>query len=341
MIFNLRKYISPDIKERIINSFPYRLYSRFQLLNPEIRFSVELTTKCNAKCSMCTRQRLVDKKCLWVGEINKNILEKIIKEMDKFSKHGHKVVFTPMGLGEPLMYSNLFPLIKRVKKKGIKVILVTNGILLNKINVKKILESGVDEVSVSLNSKDKKGYLKMNGVDAYDVVVSNIKNLLRIKKSFKNCNTRVFIQYLGEDISSFDRDIKEWNKLMTNDDKCYVHRIVNQAGLANNEKGYVDFPCNQPLFRIAIKINGDVYPCDPALYSGSNKFKSLYLGNVMNGSIYKDFIDKKGKRYKILDKMRKDDYKNLECCKICTTKALAGNCFFSTGKKKINGYKWI
>ncbi len=341
MIFNLRKYISPERKEKIISSLPFRLYSRLQLINPEIRFSVELTTKCNAKCSMCTRQRLVDKKCLWVGEIDKNVLENIINEMDKFIKNGYKVIFTPMGLGEPLMYSNLFKLIKRIKKKGVKVILVTNGILLNQTNIRQILNNQIDEVSISLNSIDNKSYLKMNGVNAYDVVVSNIKNLLKIKRSFKDSKTKVFIQYLGQDTNTFDAEIKKWNKLMGDGDKCYVHKIVNQAGLANNDKGYIDFPCNQPLFRIAIKVNGDVYPCDPALYSGSNKFDNLYLGNIKERSVYKDFLDKSSKRYKILIKMKRDNYKNLDCCRVCTTKALAGNCFFSTGKKKIYGYKWI
>jgi len=276
-----------------------------------------------------------------VGEIDKNVLKKIISEMDIFTNNGYKVVFTPMGLGEPLLYSNIFKVIKRIKKKGIKVILVTNGILLNQKNINNILESQVDEVSISLNSINKKSYLKMNGVDAYDVVVSNIKNFLKIKRNFKNNKTKVFIQYLGQDISFFESEIKNWNKLMEDNDKCYVHKIVNQAGLANNDKGFIDFPCNQPLFRIAIKINGDIYPCDPALYSGSNKFANLYLGNIADGSVYKDFIDKNSKRYKILDKMKRDNYKNLDCCRVCTTKVLAGNCFFSTGKKKIYGYKWI
>lgn len=341
MIFGIRKLISPRLIEKIVSSLPYRLYSRYKLINPEIRFSVELTTKCNARCMMCTRQRLVDKKCLEIGEMSSEILGKVFAEMDKFIEKGHRVVFTPMGLGEPLMHSGLFNLIKTIKNKQVKVILVTNGILLNQKNIDNILLNKVDEVSISLNCKDKKSYKTMNGVDTYDVVVSNIKNLLMSKKKLKDNKTNVFIQYLGEDVSAFDKEIVKWNMLMQGGDKCYVHRIVNQAGLANNNRTDVNFPCNQPLFRITIKMSGDMYPCDPALYSGGGKFKELYLGNILKVSAFDQFYDKNSKRYKIMKKMKKEDYKNLECCKVCSTKALAANCFFNTGKINPYGYKWI
>ena len=145
MFFNLRRIISNKTKVKIFNSFFYRLYSKLKLLKPEIRFSVELTTRCNAKCKMCTRQSLVDKNRLHVGVMDDLIINNIINQMKKFTSLGYKVVFTPMGLGEPFLYDKLFEVIKRVKKYKIKVVLVTNGILLNSSNINWILDAKVDE----------------------------------------------------------------------------------------------------------------------------------------------------------------------------------------------------
>lgn len=325
----------------MVNTLLFRAYTRWKLLKPEIRFSVELTTKCNARCKMCTRQRLVDSGFLSVGDMNELVLKKVIDEMVKFKKAGYSVVFVPMGLGEPLMYRKLFPLFKKIKSKGIKTVLVTNGLILNENSTGELLKSGIDEISISLNSINKNSYEKMNGVDGFDVVVENIKKLLKRRDKGGLFLPRVYIQYLGEDYKSFDEEISKWNKLMRNDDKCYVHKIVNQAGLANNKKGVLNHPCSQPLFRVAVKINGDIYPCDPALYSGNNKLKQLFLGNVNKTSIFNDFMDKKSKRYKIIEKMKKCDYSDLKCCKVCTTKNLSGSCFFEMGVIKPYGYQWL
>jgi len=339
--FFKKRIIGPKVKNFIINTLPYRFYVRLGLIRPEIRFSVELTTKCNAKCIMCTRQRLIETGCLKVKEMDWEIVDKIVDEMFKFRRAGCRVVFTPMGLGEPLMYKNLFVLFKKVKLKRIKTVLVTNGLLLNEANINKILETGIDEVSVSLNSTNKRDYKKMNGVDGFDLVTSNIKELLKIRKEKRLLKPNVFIQYLGDNFDDFGEGIKKWNMIMRGGDKCYVHKIVSQAGLVGGNKGLKVFPCSQPLFRIAVKVNGNVYPCGPALYSGSDKFEQLYIGNVSGMSVFDDFFDKKSKRYQIVDKMRKDDYSKLSCCKKCTTKNLSANCFFSTGKIRPYGYKWL
>ncbi|OQA74245.1 MAG: molybdenum cofactor biosynthesis protein A [Candidatus Dependentiae bacterium ADurb.Bin246] len=339
MFFNLRRIISNKTKAKILNSFFYRLYSRLKLLKPEIRFSVELTTRCNAKCKMCTRQSLVDKNRLHVGVMDDLIVNNVIDQMKKFSDLGYEVVFTPMGLGEPLLYEKLYKVIERVKKYRIKVILVTNGILLNNKNIDGILNARVDEITVSLNTKNKNEYKKLMGVDGFDLVNKNL-DLLFEKRNKKKSKLKIFIQFLGSQ-NDFDKQIRYWNNKMRNGDKCYVHSFVNQAGLVKNNSKNINYPCSQPLYRISIKINGDIYPCDPALYSGSDKFRELYLGNIMDRSVIKDFLDKNNKRYKILSMMKKENYSKIKCCQVCTTKGLSENCFFNISRLHIDGYKWF
>ncbi len=226
MFFNLRKYISPVVKEKILNSMVYRVYSRIVLIKPEIRFSVELTTKCNARCRMCTRQKLVNNKCLEVGEMRKEVLDKVFTEMKKFKKSGYKVVFTPMGLGEPLMYSQIYKIIKKVRKMGIKVIVVTNGLLLNDTNIGLLLKSGVNEITVSLNADNKSRYKKLMGIDGYVIVKGNVKRLF-IKRNRYSFNTDINIQYLGR-VDDYNKENGYWKQYMKGRDKWFVHEFVNQ-----------------------------------------------------------------------------------------------------------------
>jgi radical SAM protein with 4Fe4S-binding SPASM domain len=87
------------------------------------------------------------------------------------------------------------------------------------------------------------------------------------------------------------------------------------------------------LGRIAVKINGDIYPCDPALYSGGKQVESLRLGNISDRNFRINFGDKTDKRYKIVELMKKNSYNGLPECKKCTTRCLGVNCFFKFGSQ--------
>ena len=61
MLSQLRKYISPATVNLLTYSLANRLYSRLVSNRQEVRFSCELTTKCNIFCDFCTRTRFVEK----------------------------------------------------------------------------------------------------------------------------------------------------------------------------------------------------------------------------------------------------------------------------------------
>jgi len=343
-------FLTPKIKEKIIGSLPYRLYLRILMRKKEIRYSVEITTKCNVNCVMCTRAEMIKKHKLNIGEINKNIWKKILLDMKKFVNDDYKVVFAPMGLGEPLMNNKLNDILLDVKKTSNKIyiILVTNGVMLNDKYSRDLIDIGVDEISISLNVNNPKDYLKyIRGADNYMKIRDNIKNLIRIRNRKRFSKTKVFIQYLDYkgNINKFSDDIKKWSKLMRSGDKCYVHPIVNQAGFKKDGitiRNRKNFPCFSPLSRVAIRINGDMYPCDPCFYGGNTKIKELFLGNIKSNSFYNLIKNKKSKIYEIIDKMKKDQYDLLPTCSQCNTYKIGGNIFFNFPFGiKVRGRKWF
>lgn len=330
-----RKLLTPSVKEMILESVPFRLYSRYQLTKKKIRISLEVTTKCNVNCVMCTRLDMVKQKKLVIGEVDKKIIESVLRDIKRFVKNGWEVTVAPMGLGEPLLYSGLVDFFSSIKKisKNIRIVLVTNGVLLDKEISKNLIKIGVDEISISLNVTNTGDYKKYIRADNYDLVKNNIKQLLETKNSCKDSRTSVYIQYLDYrgKASIFNDEIGYWQKLMTNADKCYVHPIVNQAGFKKDGitiKEKESFPCTSPIERVSIRIDGSIYPCDPCFYAGKEKINELYLGNVKKDSIFEMFSDKSSKNFKIHEMMKSGDYSNLPTCAKCNTYKLSTNCYF-------------
>ena len=354
MLNQLRKYLSPPSVNLLTNSLTNRLYSRFLSNRQEVRFSCELTTKCNIFCDFCTRTHFVEKENpqeeFLVKDMSDALVEKVLEEIERFHNAGMRVCFAPMGLGEQVLYKKFFETCERVKNisKNIRIVLVTNGIQLTENDCEKILFCGLDEVSISLNTNEVSLYKDRMGLNKYEMVCNNIERLLLLRNKSGKKKPSIFIQYINFDgkKNNFSKDIKRWVRLMKHSDKCYVHPLVSQAGFfpdSNfNHKLKGHFPCTQLLWRIVIKVNGDLYPCDPAFYSGGVKINSLLLGNISNTSPYEIHFDLNSKPKRIARQMRKDDYSRLPECDSCNTYKLSPNIFFKIPLlRKLSGYKWF
>jgi len=131
---------------------------------------IETTNRCNSQCVICPHQKMTRP----ITTMNEELFRKIIDECSEYrlkTIHLHN-------FGEPLLDSNLFDKITYAKKKGIKHIKIfSNGSLLNSTNIQKVLDSGLDEIKISIDGADKLEYESIRVGLKYDVVVANIKNL--------------------------------------------------------------------------------------------------------------------------------------------------------------------
>ncbi|MDP8264298.1 MAG: GTP 3',8-cyclase MoaA [Candidatus Aceula lacicola] len=129
-----------------------------QLNRPLHDVRISLTDQCNFSCPHCKptkqSQSLGKKKQLIsfdeILRISKILIDLGVK----------KIRLTG---GEPLLYKNLSFLIKQLKALGIEdLALTTNGYLLSDQAIQ-LKKSGLDRITVSLNSLDEKIYKKMTG----------------------------------------------------------------------------------------------------------------------------------------------------------------------------------
>ncbi|MBO7431776.1 MAG: radical SAM protein [Elusimicrobia bacterium] len=162
-----------------------------------ITYELDMTNVCNSKCHFCFG--FFDQKNNQVS-ITLKEAKNILNQIKKFG--GKAVTFT--GGGDPLCNKDTISAVKYAKKIGLDVGFITNGILLNKENIKDIVSSCV-WIRVSLDAATKETYLKTHCLNSniFEQVVSNIKLLAKEKKAQKSNIT------IGVGFLTYDRTINE------------------------------------------------------------------------------------------------------------------------------------
>ena len=99
-------------------------------------------------------------------------------------RHFDEIILTG---GEALLFPKLIELIGLCQEKGLKVGILTNGLLLNKSNCRKLVDNRVDSVSISLDSLDSavndylRGKTKIVTKGIMEMIKANKNNKVKIE----------------------------------------------------------------------------------------------------------------------------------------------------------------
>jgi len=139
---------------------------------------IETVAKCNMACSFCPYPLKEDK----VSELNIETIKQVIDELDPLDKNFEYITFSQFN--EPLMDSRIFDIIKYARQKKFRVLLITNGLLLNKEkNIKGIIDSDV-ELKISLQVLDSTKHKDARGLNLeIETYLKTIINFLKIASS--------------------------------------------------------------------------------------------------------------------------------------------------------------
>jgi sulfatase maturation enzyme AslB (radical SAM superfamily) len=140
---------------------------------------METTSACQLRCKMCAREDAMLKGTLKTGEMKQELAEKII---DEVARENPNTRLWFCYFGEPTISRKLWDRIRLAKDRGItSTIINTNGNLLTPSRAEQMIASGLDEVYFGLDAATADTYAKIRIRGNYDVVVSNIEHLMRIK----------------------------------------------------------------------------------------------------------------------------------------------------------------
>jgi MoaA/NifB/PqqE/SkfB family radical SAM enzyme len=131
---------------------------------------VEPTSRCNLTCKTCIRNAWDESQ----GDMADGTFDLVLKCLEELPSR--PTVFFG-GFGEPLLLANIAEMIKRAKQVAGKVELITNGILLTESCARKLIESGLDTLWVSVDGVTPESYADIRIGAELPKVLENIRRL--------------------------------------------------------------------------------------------------------------------------------------------------------------------
>ena len=141
------------------------------------RITFNVSENCFFKCKMCSfwKNKEPDEK------IDLDTSEKIFNELKYIKGPDTRVSITG---GEPLLIPNICDFIKLSHKHGFETNLNTNAWLINKNNITKIIDSGLTDITISLDGSTSELHDEIRGMPgSFDQIKNSIhliKNKIRI-----------------------------------------------------------------------------------------------------------------------------------------------------------------
>ena len=128
---------------------------------------LEVTNRCNLLCETCPRtfEALEPP-----ADMSMDLFRRIVDQVPDV----RRVVLH--GVGEPMLVKHLPDMIRHLKQPGKRthVLFNTNGTLLAPKKHREIIDTGLDELRVSLDAAEAATFLKVRGKDMFDRIVRNV-----------------------------------------------------------------------------------------------------------------------------------------------------------------------
>ena len=116
-------------------------------------------------------------------------------------------------INEPLIRNDLIKFIDYAKKKGVlDIYFSTNGILLKDEISKKLINSGLTRIQISIDAVTQETYNKVRPGGDLKKILENIDNFLKIKKELKKTIPLVRVNFVKTEFNEFELEefIKLW-----------------------------------------------------------------------------------------------------------------------------------
>ena len=305
----------------------------------------EVTLRCNARCEHCGSScgDIIQK-----DEITKEEIENVLYDLATRGKRDPRNIMINITGGEPLVRKDLFEIMAYANNLGYPWGMTTNGMLIDKDVVKKMVETNMYSVSVSIDGL-KDTHEKFRRVpNSYKKIINGIK-LMQKEPSIKivqvtTCVNKKNIDELEEMYKMLlDLGIKNWRVmevdpigrardnngiLLDSDEEKRMIRFIYEKKKEN--KMEITYGCGHYLGPIrdrfvrelpylcytgfyigSVLSNGDIYVCPDV-----QRRPELVQGNIRKDS-FTDVWENKFKIFRKMNRTCNEKCKKCEEWKIC------------------------
>ncbi len=272
-------------------------------LETPYKINIDVASACNFKCKFCFHA--LDDAMLKSSGFKPRIMdyrlfENIIEQISQFPEKVKCIGLT--GIGEPLLNKRLPDMIKLTKDRDVadKVVVTTNASLLHPKLSEALVNAGLDELIISVESMTDEGYQSITGAKVnFEQLLNNIRYLYKHRKE-----CLVFAKIVDMAFDS-DNDQRDFHVLFDGiSDMAYVERIIPQFKPVDYEPMNLNYKetiygkeampinvCSMIFYAMQIAANGNVCPCcvdyNETVVFGNIEKKDLY--NIWNSSRFNEF----------------------------------------------------
>lgn len=240
---------------------------------------IESTNVCNAACVMCPYPNLTRRK----GVMSFALFQRIV---DEYSTSARMTRLQMNNIGEPFLDRLLLKKIHYAKEQRIDfVFCFSNGSQLDERTAEELIDSGLDQMIISLDGTNKASYEKVRKNLVFDDVLNNIRNLAKLKaeKGAKNPRVELHMTVSSANKKEERHFAKKIGKIADTVSVAHAHDWAGQLKPDSNgvqEKKMVqEAPCANLWSELTILWDGRVALCCLD-YEGK-----ILLGDVNDTSI--------------------------------------------------------
>jgi MoaA/NifB/PqqE/SkfB family radical SAM enzyme len=155
---------------------------------PPVCLYMEVTNRCNLLCETCPR---TFEELEPPADMSWELFTKIVDQVPNIAR----VVLH--GVGEPMLVKSLPRMIRYLKDRGVYVLFNTNGTLLSAKKHRELIDTGLDELRVSLDAADAKTFLAVRGKNFFNRIVRNVQEFTTLQRELGVTAPRVSLWLTG------------------------------------------------------------------------------------------------------------------------------------------------
>lgn len=243
--------------------FNWNLYPKLKVVSKfPIHVDIETTNMCNLRCVMCPHGFPTPEFKKTLGKMPYELAKAIIDEGSLKGLYSIKLNWR----GEPLLWkNNIFDLIRYAKDKGIiDIIINTNGLLLSEEFSKKLIESGLDQIIISIDGVTEESYETIRRGGDFVRVSRNVINFINLRKHLNRLKPLVRVQMVKMDTNKHEvpEFINKWSPLVDSITfQDYTNRGEDKERLSEDFIQVGRRACPQIWQRIVVTWDGKVVMC--------------------------------------------------------------------------------
>lgn len=193
---------------------------------------LETTNRCNLLCTTCPRTYAALEP---EADMSWELFTRIVDQVPNIAR----VVLH--GVGEPMLVKDLPRMIRHLKARGAYVLFNTNGTVLTAKRGRRLCDTGLDELRVSLDAADAKSFLLVRGKDYFNRIVRNVRAFteMQAREGLERPRVSLWLTGLKETIAQLSDFVRIAHDIGVKE--VYLQRLVffdeDAIGLARPDQG--------------------------------------------------------------------------------------------------------